>query len=162
MWHQRYLSAAAAGHAEEADDALGMAVDLLDGILGQLDAEVRAAAAARVPEHRRIHEARERSLVVRASASLPRIDIPIGRPLRDDDMVEVRWTVSEPGDAAFTDPKQRRRTRVARLGVEAADQGGAPRVGDLAEALGVSVATVRRDLAALREAGTPVPTRGHR
>ncbi|MCC5946992.1 MAG: DeoR family transcriptional regulator [Nitriliruptoraceae bacterium] len=44
--------------------------------------------------------------------------------------------------------------------IEAAD--GVPTVGDLAGVLDVSEATVRRDLAALREDGRRVRTRGHR
>jgi DeoR/GlpR family transcriptional regulator of sugar metabolism len=52
--------------------------------------------------------------------------------------------------------------RLQRLAEQAEQQGGAPRVEDLAETLGVSEATVRRDLAALRKAGIDVTTRGSR
>ena len=56
----------------------------------------------------------------------------------------------------------RRRHRLQRLLTEAEAQGAAPTVDDLARALGVSRATVKRDLAALRQAGMAVRTRGAR
>ena len=59
-------------------------------------------------------------------------------------------------------PSLRRRQRLQRLLAEADAQGGAPTVDDLAGALEASVATIRRDLAALRRSGQPAPTRGTR
>ena len=57
---------------------------------------------------------------------------------------------------------ERRRERLQRLLAEAAAQEGAPTVDDLAGALEASVATIRRDLAALRHSGRPARTRGTR
>lgn len=162
VWFQHYVSARAAGLVDEASDALGKAVSLLEDVLDRLDVELRGTSLAGVPEHRRIFEARDQFLPVRLTVRLPRIDVPIGRRLRDSDMTEVLWTVSQPADALVTDAPERRRLRVTRLSAEAAEQGAAPRVGDFATALGVSVATIRRVLASLRESGTPVSTRGNR
>jgi tetratricopeptide (TPR) repeat protein len=99
-----------------------------------------------------------RSVVTR----LPRADAPTGRPLRDDEYVTVTWTVAAPEDEARKEGAARRQARIQRLLREAADQGAAPTVGDLAAVLDVSEPTVRRDLATLRRAGHPVQTRGSR
>ena len=162
VWFQHYVAATAAGEAAEAGEALTRSVALLEEILAQLDDEARQTAIAGVPEHWRIFEAREQSFAVQLSMQLPRVDVPMGRRLRESDMIEVLWTVSEPDDALVVDPRERRRLRVARLGTQAAQQGAVPRVGDLATALGISVATVRRDLSVLRASGSPVSTRGNR
>ena len=76
----------------------------------------------------------------------------------------VAWTVDagEP-DAALLTAEGKvalRRARLLRLLDEAAAQGGVPTERDLAEALGVTVRTVRSDVAALRQAGHRVRTRG--
>jgi DNA-binding transcriptional ArsR family regulator len=97
-----------------------------------------------------------------SSVCLPRADAPLGRPLRDDEYVTVTWTVTAPEDEAIDEGPDRRQTQIHRLLQEAAAQGAAPTVGDLAAALAVSQPTVRRDLAALRRAGYEVPTRGSR
>jgi DeoR/GlpR family transcriptional regulator of sugar metabolism len=60
------------------------------------------------------------------------------------------------------DVGERRRRQIIRLLDEATTQGAAPTVDDLAEAIGASRSTVRRDLAALRQLGARTPTRGHR
>ena len=87
---------------------------------------------------------------------------PGGRTLSDADQVEVAWTVATPADELIADRIERRRTQLLRLIAEAADQGGAPTVEDLAAALGSSSATIRRDLSSLRAAGRAVETRGTR
>ena len=56
----------------------------------------------------------------------------------------------------------RRRHRLLRLLREAREQGAAPTLDDLAAALEVSRATIKRDLAALRQAGHEAQTRGSR
>jgi DNA-binding SARP family transcriptional activator/Tfp pilus assembly protein PilF len=97
-----------------------------------------------------------------SAVRLPRADTPTGRPLRDDEYVTVTWTVTAPEDEAIEDSPKRRQAQLRRLMQEAADQGAAPTIGDLAAVLEVSEPTVRRDLAALRRAGHPVQTRGSR
>ncbi len=74
-------------------------------------------------------------------------------------MVEVVLTIAEPADAELSGPEQRR-ARLRRVMSEAAAQGALARVEDLAAALDVSVATIRRDLAILRRSGQHLPTRG--
>jgi tetratricopeptide (TPR) repeat protein len=95
------------------------------------------------------------------TVSLPRADAPLGRPLREDELVTVGWTVAAPEDGTIGGKVARRRHRILRLLQEAQDQGAAPTHSHLAEALGVSRRTIERDMAALRSEhpGMP-PTRG--
>jgi DNA-binding SARP family transcriptional activator len=90
---------------------------------------------------------------------LPCADAPTGRPLRDDEYVSVTWTVEAPEDESVRGKVARRRGRIPRLLAEAQAQGAAPRDQDLAAALGVSLRTLRRDMAALRDEGHALPTR---
>jgi predicted ATPase/DNA-binding SARP family transcriptional activator/DNA-binding transcriptional ArsR family regulator len=92
--------------------------------------------------------------------ALPRSDAPTGRPLREEEYVSVTWTPAAPEDDGIPRKGDRRRHRLLRLLQEAADQGAAPTVDDLAAALDVSQPTIKRDLAALRRAGHTVQTRG--
>jgi biotin operon repressor len=93
---------------------------------------------------------------------LPNAYAPTGRPLHDDEYANVTWTLSAPEDESVRGKPARRQARLRRLLQEAADQGAAPTVDDLAGALGVSRSTIKRDLAALRQAGFHVQTRGSR
>jgi biotin operon repressor len=91
---------------------------------------------------------------------LPAIDVPTGRKLKDEDLVAVTWTVDHPDDAWADSSVDRRRTKVVRLVDEAREQAAVPSIAVLAEALGVSESTVRRDLIALGDDGHEVVTRG--
>jgi tetratricopeptide (TPR) repeat protein len=94
---------------------------------------------------------------------LARQGTPRGRPLRPEEFVEVVWTVESDEDTRVRARGGRiaeRRARLRRLCAEAAAQGAEPTVADLARALGVTTRTVDRDLAALREAGEVLITRG--
>ncbi|MBN2547673.1 MAG: tetratricopeptide repeat protein [Anaerolineales bacterium] len=99
-----------------------------------------------------------RTVIVR----LPCASAPSGRPLRDDEWVQVTWTISHPGDQEWRDKVERRQKRLLRLLEEAQLQGAAPTVEHLAQALEVGPATVKRDLAALRQVGYAAQTRGGR
>ncbi len=99
---------------------------------------------------------------LRRSTRLPAATAPTGRPLRNDEWVSVEWTVSVPEDGEIRGKSERRRHVILRLLREAQEQGAAPTVEDLATVLGVSRATIKRDLAALRTAGHTVRTRGSR
>ena len=87
------------------------------------------------------------------------------RALRDTAMTEVVWTV----DAGLEDRQalQRhgrqalRRVQIQRLLGEALEQGGVATQEDLAQALQVSVRTIKRDCAALQAQGVYLPTRGN-
>ncbi len=94
------------------------------------------------------------------AVSLPRAGTPRGRPLRPDEFVPVTWTVWSPEDEEQPGKVDRRRRRIVRLLAEAQAQGAAPRDEDLAAALGVSLPTLRRDMATLRARGHHLPSRG--
>lgn len=95
---------------------------------------------------------------------LTRYDAGHGRPMRDTPMTEVVWTV----DAGYEDrevlrrygPVALRRVRIQRLLDEALAQGAVASQEDLAQALHVSVRTIKRDCAALQAEGIYLPTRG--
>jgi CRP-like cAMP-binding protein len=88
-----------------------------------------------------------------------------GRALCDTATTEAVWTV----DAGREDRQvlQRhsrqglRRVRIQRLLSEALEQGAAATQEDLAQALHVSVRTIKRDCAALQAQGVYLPTRGN-
>ena len=82
--------------------------------------------------------------------------------MKGTDWTQVRWTASDPADFKVVDPVERRRRRMRRLLSEANRQGADPRIEDVAAALGVSVATVRRDLSVLRHSDFGLTTRGSR
>ena len=162
VWYRRYLAERTAGTEDEANDALNHASRMLHALTDALPPEIRESARTRVPDHRAIVAAAERTFSTERTVTLPRVEVPLGRPVHDDEWIEVVWTITDPSDASISNRGERRRMRLQRLAEQAERQGGAPRVEDLAETLGVSEATVRRDLAALRKAGIDVSTRGSR
>lgn len=101
---------------------------------------------------------------------LPHSHAPTGRPLREDEYVEVIWTISAPEDNRIIEETHserhrritRRRHSVLRLLREAAERSAAPTLDDLAKALDVSISTIKRDLTALRKIGHEVRSRGSR
>ncbi|RLC99162.1 MAG: hypothetical protein DRI77_03425 [Chloroflexi bacterium] len=134
-------SAALLGEARALFQQLGMARDL-----SQLAADESAACS------------RPGQIQVR----LPAASAPTGRPLREDEFVEVVWTIAAPEDDEIAGKAARRRHCILRLLREAAARSAAPPVAALADALGVSARTIKRDLAALRTAGHDARTRGSR
>jgi hypothetical protein len=83
------------------------------------------------------------------TVTLARADAPLGRALKPDETVSVRWSLATPDDDAVGGDAARRRHRLARLLREAAACGAAPTDDDLANALGVSRRTILRDMVAL-------------
>jgi DNA-binding SARP family transcriptional activator/tetratricopeptide (TPR) repeat protein len=162
VWFRRYLVEMSAGEDAEAIDSLARAVALLTRILDSFGAEDRRLAMTRSHHVRAIVEARDRRFPQSQEMRLPLAGIPLGRSLRGTDWIQVRWTVSDPSDFDTTDPVGRRRLRIQRFLDEARQQGADPRIEDVATALGVSVATVRRDVAELRRTGSELNTRGSR
>jgi tetratricopeptide (TPR) repeat protein/biotin operon repressor len=156
-----------AGDPGAAAHFLKRAYATLMAIAGRVsDPDLRRSFLENVAENRSIVAARRRGRVPlpprRLSVRLPRVDAPIGRPLEDDEQVEVTWTLAAPEDDEIAGKVDRRRHRILRLLREAAQQSAAPTLEDLAAALDVSASTVKRDLAALRRAGHELSTRGTR
>lgn len=90
---------------------------------------------------------------------------PHGRALQQTPTQEVTWTV----DAGKKDQEVKeqhgaaalRQTRIQRLLGEAIEQGAVASQEDLAQALQVSVRTIKRDCAQLYKQGISLPTRGN-
>ncbi|MGH8871224.1 MAG: DUF1670 domain-containing protein, partial [Acidimicrobiia bacterium] len=160
--HRHALAAHEAGDQDEAARAALEARRLLDLALAGLPAGQREGALQQVPEHRDIVAAVGRFLPRTIQVDLPAFDAPTGRPLDDEDLRHVVWTLDHPEDLRVASPIERRRRRLLRLLTEASEMGAVPSIEHLAGAMGVSDSTVRRDLAVLREEGHRVDTRGHR
>ena len=163
-WERACIVGVAQG-AKAAVPLLERAYQLLMSIVERIsDPDLRRSFLENVAENRAIVAAyrlgRPPAFPHRRRARLPRADAPTGRPLRDDEYVEVTWSIAAPEDDEVIGKVARRRHRLLRLLREAAEQAATPTVYDLSEALGVSISTVKRDLAALRAQGHDVRTRG--
>lgn len=90
------------------------------------------------------------------------IDSPAGRRIEACRRVSVRLTLTGPDDlvALRAGTAALRQARIVRWTAEAYDQGGLLTHEDLALLLCSSLATIKRDVKVLRQAGTHVPTRG--
>ena len=124
------------------------------------DPNQRRSFFERVPENRAIVQAYDRieGGPRVTTVLLVRADVPLGRVVRHDELISVRWTVYAPDDDAILDKAERRLYRLNRLIDEAKKQGAAPTDDDLAQALGVSRRTILRDMQTL----TKPPTRKRR
>jgi tetratricopeptide (TPR) repeat protein len=165
VYYRRYQILTATAGPETARSALERAHQHLMEMAERIqDDAQRRSFLENVAIHRDIVTAHKfgRPPPRRVDVRLPRADVPTGRPLCEDDFTTVAWTVTAPEDDAIPQKVERRRHVLRRLLQEAAAQGAAPTVPDLAAALQSSPRTVKRDLAALRAAGHPTPTRGHR
>ncbi len=159
-WHHE--AATAAGERAEAEQAIRAAHAELMRTLDGVTPEQRQRALAAVPEHRAILGAFETVEPTVRVVRLPGVDVPTGRPLTEADHVEVVWSVSHPDDFSVDGGPERRRRRLLRLVHEAREQDAVPTIDHLVEAVGASIATVRRDLQRLRAQGHDVRTRGSR
>ncbi len=118
-----------------------------------------AAAMRNAPFSRRIGQAVARlAAPAEALVRLPLKSAPTGRPLQAWEEVAVLWRL--PPRSLNTDEHSWRREALRQLIEQATHQEAAPTFAALARALGVSVATVSRELQALRQAGTDLETRG--
>jgi DNA-binding SARP family transcriptional activator/tetratricopeptide (TPR) repeat protein len=91
--------------------------------------------------------------------SLAQREAPLGRTLRDDELVQVQWTILAPEDEAISDKTAQRQYRLKRLLAEAEARGAAPTDDDLAHALNVSRRTILRDMQTLSAELPRLPTR---
>ncbi|HOU13100.1 MAG TPA: BTAD domain-containing putative transcriptional regulator [Anaerolineae bacterium] len=156
-----YKALLAAGQTARGEAALRAAYALLMSYADSItDPERRRAYLHDIAPGRTIWDDYHSLGVRRIQACLPRAGAPLRRSLRDDERVSVTWTVAAPEDEVIIGKGARRQRRLARLLEEAAAQDAAPTEDDLADALEVSVATIKRDLETLRRQGTPVKTRG--
>jgi biotin operon repressor len=116
-----------------------------------------------VTEHNRSVYSGERQdgqIIYRAVAK----EEPAGKPLKECRLVSVRITLFAREDREIRKKNGRvalRRYILVKISHEALDQGGLLTQEDLAELLRTSTRTIRYDIAALREEGVNVPTRGY-
>ena len=139
------------GESRGAEEQTLLAHELLSRNLEELPANQIDRAWSSVAEHQAIAVARERFLAERIEVRLPAADTPTGRPLETTDYVSVVLTISHPSDWEWGNPAARRQRRIHRLIQQASEQNARARVTDLAEILGVSARTIKRDLAEMRD-----------
>ena len=150
------------GDTEEAAHFITKAYDQLAALLSDLPDEARRLAWENIPNHKAIHDRWAAHQPQRQRVELPIEQAPVGRPLNPEEVITVEWTVHDPSDEKIEDRIELRRHKILRLLTEAQEAGASPTVAHLADALGSSDATIRRDLAALRSQGIDVTTRGSR
>lgn len=161
FWHYRALTANRQN--AQARVAIQEAYETLLQTLKGFSSEERARSLEQIKEHRAIVTAWESSQPHQATFCLPHVAAPIaGRPLREDEWINVTWTVSAPEDDEIAGKVARRQHQLLRLLREANEQSAAPTVEALSTALDVAQRTLKRDLAALRAQGNDVRTRGRR
>ncbi len=148
----------AAGREQDAVGQFELAYELLESNLEGIPGDKRATAWAS-PEFSAIIEGYEKLKPRFLDVMLPLTDAPLGRPLHADEFTTVRWAISLPEDWEIPSSAGQRRRRLLRLTEQAAEAGAVARVSDLADALGFSDRTVKRDLAELRKEGRKPQTR---
>ncbi|MFN2302132.1 MAG: tetratricopeptide repeat protein, partial [Anaerolineales bacterium] len=146
-----------------ADDILSKAHSLLkERAVIIEDPALRRSFLENVATHREILAIHQQLQEQKITVRLPKIEAPTGRPLEPDEWVDVTWTLHASSDNAVRGKTTHRQHRLSRLIDEAHAQGAAPTIVDLATALEVSPATIKRDLTVLRESGLHIQTRGSR
>jgi tetratricopeptide (TPR) repeat protein len=130
------------------------------------DSGLRSDFLNNVPLHREVKalwQAMPSAPQVILAVHLARTNTPLGKTLSEADRIKVQWTVdSGAADAEFLLRHGKialRHHRLQRLIAEAQAQGATPTDLDLAQALGVNVRTIERDMALIRSQGKSVPTR---
>ncbi|MFZ5910019.1 MAG: ATP-binding protein [Chloroflexota bacterium] len=139
-WHAQALNAV--GRSAEACAAITQSYEMLQKMLSGLSPEQQRLSLENVQEHREIMTAWQAGGPRRVIVRLPRAS-------QADDWVEVTWTLEAPEDKTIPGKVARRRHRLRRLLEEARQQGAIPTNQRLADALGVSLRTVERDMAGL-------------
>lgn len=130
------------------------AAAILEEALSGLSEAQRRQSLRAIPDHAAIAAAGTVHAAER-EVRLARVDAPRGRALGAADLTVVRLRLPVSGDT----PGSRRQTLLSVV-EQAAAQGAAATIDDLVDIVGVSRATVRRDLRALRDQGHAVTTRG--
>jgi DNA-binding SARP family transcriptional activator/predicted ATPase len=135
-----------------------LAYQAMQELASELPPEARQRFLANNPLNRKVQAAWQ-AYAGTITVHLARLDAPMGRKLRESDLVPVTWQIHMPEDEIIQNQAEQRRKRILRLLEEAAAQGGAPTDDDLAQALGVSRRTILRDLAHLAASGYQPNTR---
>ncbi len=134
----------AAGERERAKQIIQTAYDDLMARAATVpEGEARRKFIASVPQNAQVIELHRKAQSRQVAVRLPRAGCA-------DETIEAVWTPSVPEDDAISDKVARRRHRLRRLLEEARQQGAAPTQRDLAEALGVGLRTVERDMAEMK------------
>ena len=124
-------------------DWLGRGFALIQTILADLPAEWHASFLACLPQ-KELHAAWQANQPRTERVLLPRLSAPTRGKLAAEQYTEVCWVVHDPADEQIPDPTHRRQTQLTRLLAQAHAQGARPTTADLATALGVSIATIKR------------------
>jgi len=156
----QYRAHRALKQKEEAQDAIEEAHQSLLSYLDGFSEEQQATSFECVEEHKEIRSAWKSFQARKIAMKIPRIDVPKGRPVREDEWVEVLWTVETTQDKTIENKKERRQHQLIRLMEEAKEQGGCPTTEHLASALEVSKGTIKRDFTSLRKQGYTPAVRG--
>ena len=147
------LAEEALGGAHRAAPTFRRALRLVDEKAAELPEDLRASFEA-MPRVKAIRWAARRMDHPDELVRLPWVGAPTGRPPRPCEQVDVLWVADE-GDG----PDHRRRVILA-LVDQAYRQEASPTLKDLGRFLGVSPATIGRDLQVLRRSDAVVSTRG--
>jgi DNA-binding SARP family transcriptional activator/tetratricopeptide (TPR) repeat protein len=142
--HQRALALAQLGRHEESQRALQLAYQELMLVFAGIAEKDRQQAFERVPEWYELMQDWERQNLRRRIADLPS-NLP-GKTTR----ITVQFTLETPEDNRIHSKTKRRHSQLERVLREANQQGVVARVADLADLFGCGTATIKRDLATLR------------
>lgn len=162
IYLHHFLILTAAGQKKAAFHALEKAQQAVQTRASTLPPDWRPSFLTQVSVNRRILNAWENLRPTNMQVRLPRTEAPTGRTLKEDEWVEVSWSVSIASDLEIEGKQELRRARLLRLLEEAQTQGAAPTIDNLSNALDTSPATIKRDLAFLRQSGLKISTRGER
>jgi predicted ATPase/DNA-binding SARP family transcriptional activator len=139
-WHSQVL--AALGRHDEEETAIEEAYRLLKKSLSGLPDELQKISLEQVQDHRAILSAWE-------SLQPTCISVELNKIGESNETVEIKWTISLPEDARIKGKVARRHHRLLRLLEETEKEGAIASHQKLADALGVGLRTIERDVAAI-------------